>query len=60
MIDAWNKGYFDFNLDNACAEYGGCQFRQICQLRDPTSMLQSRFERRRWDPVKRTEDLVED
>jgi hypothetical protein len=59
MIDAWNTGYFDFNLDHACAEYGGCQFRQICQLRDPTSMLQSRFERRRWDPVKRTEELME-
>ncbi len=59
MMQAWKSGYFDYNLDHACAEYGGCPFRAVCQHRDPTQLLQMQFERRRWDPVARTETLVE-
>jgi len=55
MIGNWEEGYFDYNLDHACAEYGGCPFRDVCQMRDPKALLQQRFERRKWDPVKRTE-----
>lgn len=60
MIAAWESGHFDMNLDHACAEYGGCQFRSVCQMRDPTPLLQQQFERRRWDPVARTETLLGD
>lgn len=60
MIAAWEEGYYDYNLDHACAEYGGCQFRSICQMRDPSPLLHQQFERRRWDPVARTETLVEE
>jgi hypothetical protein len=60
MIAAWEEGYYDYNLDHACAEYGGCGFRSICQMRDPTALLSQQFERRRWDPVARTETLLED
>jgi hypothetical protein len=59
MIAAWKEGYFDYNLDHACAEYGGCPFRQICQMRSPEAMLQQEFQRRRWDPVARTETVLE-
>lgn len=58
MIQAWDMGYFDFNLDHACAEYGGCPFRTACQMRDPSTYLEQEFERRQWDPVKRTETLL--
>lgn len=58
MINAWEAGYFDFNLDHACAEYGGCPFRGVCQMRDPQQLLAQQFERRKWDPVLRTETLV--
>ena len=58
MIQAWEAGYFDFNLDHACAEYGGCPFRGVCQMRDPVTLLQQQFERRKWDPVTRTEELL--
>lgn len=57
-IQAWEEGYFDYNLDHACNEYGGCQFRQACQMPDPTSLLEQHFERRRWDPVTRTEIVL--
>ena len=55
MIRCWEEGYFDFALDHACVEYGGCPFRQVCLTRDPQSVLNGLFERRRWDPVLRTE-----
>jgi len=60
MIQAWESGYFDYNLDHACAEYGGCPFRSCCQMRDPTPLLRQQFQRRKWDPVARTETLIED
>lgn len=60
MIQAWESGHYDFNLDHACAEYGGCPFRSVCQMRDPTVLLKQQFERRRWDPVARTETPLGD
>ena len=60
MIQSWESGYFDYNLDHACAEYGGCPFRSVCQMRDSSSLLHQQFERRRWDPVARTETLLGD
>lgn len=59
MIQAWESGYWDWNLDHACAEYGGCPFKSVCQMRDPTALLQQQFQRRRWDPVARTETVLE-
>lgn len=59
MQRCWEEGYFDYNLDHACTEYGGCIFRQACQMRDPTDLFKVQFQRRRWDPVMRQELLVE-
>ena len=58
MLQAWEAGYWDFNLDHACAEYGGCPFRGVCQMREPEALLAQQFERRRWDPVLRTETVL--
>lgn len=58
MMQSWEEGYFDFNLDHACAEYGGCPFRGVCQMRDPQALLEQQFEQRKWDPVLRTETLL--
>ena len=62
MRECWESGYWDYNLDHACAEYGGCSMRQVCQSTPETqiSWLQTGFERRRWDPVTRTETLIEE
>jgi hypothetical protein len=60
MISAWASGRWDYNLDHACAEYGGCPFRSVCLLRDPAELLAQQFERRHWDPVTRTETLIEE
>ena len=57
MIQMWDSGAFDYNLDESCNSYGGCQFRKIC-LAEPArqiNWLHTDFERRRWDPVTRVE-----
>lgn len=58
MIACWEDGYYDYNLDHACAEYGGCPFKSACQMKDPTQLLELQFQRRKWDPVARTETLL--
>lgn len=52
---AWDEGYFDYDLDHACTEYGGCIFKQACLMVDPAPLLEQQFSRRRWDPVSRRE-----
>jgi len=59
MKQCWESGTWDFNLDHACAEYGGCQFRGVCQMQRPEILLTQQFERRKWDPVSRTETALE-
>ena len=58
MKRCWEEGYFDFNLDHACAEYGGCQFRQVCLMKQPEALLEQDFQRRQWDPIQRTETIL--
>lgn len=58
FMRAWEEGYYDYAIDNACLEYGGCQFKQICLMREPAAMLESRFQRRIWDPLKREERVI--
>ena len=60
MIQMWESGRFGASLDHACAEYGGCGFRQVC-LAEPSSRLawlEGGFERRQWDPVTREERVL--
>lgn len=58
MIAAWESGYWDYNLDHACTEYGGCPFKGVCQMRDPQTLLEQQFQRRHWDPVLRVETVL--
>jgi hypothetical protein len=59
MKEMWEAGAFDYNLDHSCNEYGGCMFRQVCLSSDVEPWLEAGFERRRWDPVLRIEEVVE-
>lgn len=58
MIRCWEEGYWDYSLDHACTEYGGCQFRNVCLMKDPQRLLEQQFQRRKWDPIERTETLL--
>jgi hypothetical protein len=55
MLQAWKTGVWLHNFDHACAEYGGCQFRDACQSQDETPWLETYFERRQWNPLLRVE-----
>jgi hypothetical protein len=55
VIEAWRSNYWDFNLDESCSSYGGCQFRQVCLQHDPRDWLAMYFERRAWNPITREE-----
>jgi hypothetical protein len=55
MIICWKTGKWRHNLDHTCAEYGGCAFRQCCASQDEQPWLETYFERRHWDPIKREE-----
>lgn len=59
LIDAWKAGWFDYALDHACAEYGGCSLLRICKSPDPDSWLPMYFEQRVWDPLARQEMTLE-
>ena len=54
-IKAWEEDYWDFSLDHACAEYGGCSMTSICKSPDPEAWLPMYFTQRVWDPLARRE-----
>lgn len=58
MIECWKAGYWDWNLDHACAEYGGCGFQRICKSNDPETWLPMQYEQRVWDPLAREQLTV--
>jgi len=60
MIQCWRDGWWDYNLDNACSEYGGCHLKQICKSPDPETWLPMSYEKRVWDPLARKELSVEE
>ncbi len=58
MIQMWEEGYWDYNLDGSCTDYGGCPFTRVCKSSDPEAWLANEFEQRVWDPLARQETTV--
>ncbi len=59
LVQCYKTGVWQHNFDHACGEYGGCQFREACSSQDETPWLETYFERRKWNPVTRTETKLE-
>ena len=55
MIQMWQEGYWDYNLESSCNDYGGCTFTKICKSSDPDAFLPVYFEKKVWDPLARKE-----
>jgi hypothetical protein len=55
MIDCWRTGVWDWSLDGACNEYGGCSFTQVCKSAEPENWLPVNFAQKVWDPLSRKE-----
>ena len=47
----WESGYWDYSLDGACTEYGGCSFQKVCKSSEPEAWLPVEFEQSVWDPL---------
>ena len=58
MINCWDEGYWDMNLDTACTHYGGCVFMDVCTSPKPDTVLERDFQKRIWDPMERQETVV--
>lgn len=58
MRQMWQEGYFDYNLDHSCAEYGGCSFLQVCKSPNPEEWLPMYFQQKVWDPLAKRELTV--
>lgn len=56
MIDCWRTSEWDFALDHACADFGGCPFQEVCTSNNPDRWLEANFERRVWSPLRIQED----
>lgn len=59
-IEMWKEGYWDYDLNGACAEYGGCNMVSICKSAEPEQWLPMYFDKRVWDPLARKELTVEE
>lgn len=53
FMQAWEEGYYDYNLEGGCTEYGGCGMLQMCKQRDPAPWLPMYFDQKVWDPLTR-------
>lgn len=56
----WEENYFDYNLDNACNEYGSCSLTSVCKSSDPEAWLPMYFTQKVWDPLLHKEVSMED
>jgi hypothetical protein len=60
MIECWKQGYWDYDLDSACTQYGGCPFMQICKSADPEAWLKTYFVKRVWNPLAKKEQSIKE
>lgn len=58
MIECWEQGYWDWNLDGACTDYGGCALTRVCKSSEPEGFLPVYFTQKVWDPLARKETSV--
>lgn len=55
MDSTYPAEHWDYDLDHACTEYGGCSLTRVCKSPDPESWLPMYFNKRVWDPLARQE-----
>jgi hypothetical protein len=51
MQQCWEEGYWDFNLDESCTQYGGCTFVSLCTKPNPEQWIEPDFKVDFWDPL---------
>jgi hypothetical protein len=58
-MEMWKEGYWDRNESDSCDSYKGCPYKQPCMHEAAEDYLSIYFARKRWDPLTRTETLLD-
>ena len=58
-IKWWKTKRYRYDMDFGCSAYGGCGFLDVCTAKDEKPWLETRFEKRHWDPVIRVETPID-
>lgn len=59
MTECWKTSTWDYSLDTACTNYGGCKLMEVCSSNTPDKLLEINFQRKVWDPLTRTETVLD-
>ena len=60
MIRAWELEDWDYDLNTACNNYGGCKLVDVCNSQNPVRVLEQNFVKRVWDPLAHEEHNLTD
>lgn len=52
-INSWETGYWDFNLDDACNSYSGCNFLPLCTSKNIEKLIPVEYEHNSWNPLSK-------
>jgi len=58
MIRAWELDDWEYDLNTACNNYGGCGLVDVCSSINPERVLEANFQKRIWNPLAHTEEIV--
>lgn len=53
MISYWQSGEWDYNLGDACTQWGGCDYRRLCEVPNPEQWVQMGFVENTWNPLEK-------
>lgn len=58
MIAAYKSGTFGYDLGEKCNEYGGCSFKQVCNVppEHQVAWLDTNYVEHEWNPLNKDED----
>ena len=48
---SWTEGIYDFAIDDACSNYGGCPYLTLCTSEHPERYIDVDYEVSEWDPL---------
>lgn len=59
MIEAWETGIFDYDIDGACNAYGGCSYLDLCSSPNPEKWMDTLYKVEPWDPLEKFEEQTD-
>jgi len=54
LVNCYTSQWWDYNLGDACTQYGSCAFMNLCTIQDNLrSNFRSNYKVRRWNPLEK-------